>query len=145
MVYFYTKNPNLSIFWRALVFGTLNQKKSGTPGRDLLGDRFCICQKFVYPKNTGSLEKLVMYVRVLSDRVARVFLIQYTKTIKMTQTTTNFREYPLTITNNVYIRYKRTIRYKCLTFSNPRPSKMYPNWDFLYANIPSGNPGLSSL
>jgi hypothetical protein len=26
------------------------------------------------------------------------------------------------------------------TFSNPRSSKIYPNWDFWFENIPSGNP-----
>jgi hypothetical protein len=27
------------------------------------------------------------------------------------------------------------------TFSIPKPSKIFPNWDFWYENIPSGNPG----
>jgi hypothetical protein len=27
------------------------------------------------------------------------------------------------------------------TFSNQRPSKIYPNWDFWFQNKPSGNPG----
>jgi hypothetical protein len=27
------------------------------------------------------------------------------------------------------------------TFSSPRPSKFYPNWDFWFENKPSGNPG----
>jgi hypothetical protein len=27
------------------------------------------------------------------------------------------------------------------TFSHPRPSKIYPNWDFWFENKPSGNPG----
>jgi hypothetical protein len=27
------------------------------------------------------------------------------------------------------------------TFSIPRPSKIYPNWDFWFEKIPSGNPG----
>jgi hypothetical protein len=26
-------------------------------------------------------------------------------------------------------------------FSVPRPSKIYPNWDFWFEDIPSGNPG----
>jgi hypothetical protein len=26
------------------------------------------------------------------------------------------------------------------TFSIPRPSKIYPNWDFWFEKIPSGNP-----
>jgi hypothetical protein len=28
------------------------------------------------------------------------------------------------------------------TFSIPRPSKIFPNWDFWFENIPSGNPDL---
>jgi hypothetical protein len=28
------------------------------------------------------------------------------------------------------------------TFSIPRPSKIYPNWDIWNQNIPSGNPGM---
>jgi hypothetical protein len=27
-----------------------------------------------------------------------------------------------------------------VTFSISRPSKIYPNWDFWFENIPSGNP-----
>jgi hypothetical protein len=30
--------------------------------------------------------------------------------------------------------------YNIPTFSIPRPSKFYPNWDFGLENIPSGNP-----
>jgi hypothetical protein len=26
-----------------------------------------------------------------------------------------------------------------------RPSKIYPNWDFWFENMPSGNPALESL
>jgi hypothetical protein len=29
------------------------------------------------------------------------------------------------------------------TFSNASPSKIYPNYDFLFENIPSGNPGVA--
>jgi hypothetical protein len=29
------------------------------------------------------------------------------------------------------------------TFSIPRPSKIYPNWDFWFDNKPSGNLGLA--
>jgi hypothetical protein len=28
-----------------------------------------------------------------------------------------------------------------VTFSISRPSQIYPNWDFWFENIPSGNPG----
>jgi hypothetical protein len=30
------------------------------------------------------------------------------------------------------------------TFSNLRPTKIYPNWDFWFEKKPSGNPGLTS-
>jgi hypothetical protein len=32
---------------------------------------------------------------------------------------------------------------KCPTFSIPRPSKIYPNWNYWFETIPSGNPALS--
>jgi hypothetical protein len=41
-------------------------------------------------------------------------------------------KYPYVVTIN-YLHY--------ITFSNPRPSKIYPIWDFWCENIPSGNPG----
>jgi hypothetical protein len=31
--------------------------------------------------------------------------------------------------------------YNITTSSIPRPSKLYPNWDFWFENKPSGNPG----
>jgi hypothetical protein len=31
------------------------------------------------------------------------------------------------------------------TYSIPRPSRFYPNWDFWFENKPSGNPGLYSI
>jgi hypothetical protein len=31
------------------------------------------------------------------------------------------------------------------TSSIARPSKIYPNWDFWFENVPSGNPGRESL
>jgi hypothetical protein len=31
------------------------------------------------------------------------------------------------------------------TFSNLRPSKFFPNWDFWFENKPSGNPGDDQL
>jgi hypothetical protein len=32
-----------------------------------------------------------------------------------------------------------------LTFSIARPSKICPNWDFWFENMPSGNPGLDTF
>jgi hypothetical protein len=36
--------------------------------------------------------------------------------------------------------YQMAIKYQTLLI--PKPSKLYPNWYFWYAKIPSGNPGL---
>jgi hypothetical protein len=35
--------------------------------------------------------------------------------------------------------------YNMQTFSIPRPPKIYPNWDFWFEKIPSGNPGTKGL
>jgi hypothetical protein len=72
--------------------------------------------------------------------VARVFLAQYTKTGE-------------NIPNNIPQHYQMAIKYitcsqdipngrihNIPTFSIPKPSKFYPNWDFCFENIPSGNP-----
>jgi hypothetical protein len=45
---------------------------------------------------------------------------------------------------NIYIPNGRKIHQMALkytTFSIARPSKIYPNWDFWFENMPSGNPG----
>jgi hypothetical protein len=70
-------------------------------------------------------------------RIARYFLVQHTK---------NGKKYELTIK---YTKWKYKIP-KCNkidqmvinipTSSIARPSKIYPNWDFLLENMPSGNP-----
>jgi hypothetical protein len=68
------------------------------------------------------------------SRVARFFLVHYTKTGKNTEQTKN-------VPNGHKISkmsVKMTIN--ILTFSNLRPSKNYPNWDFCFENKPSGNP-----
>jgi hypothetical protein len=52
---------------------------------------------------------------------------------KMYQMVIKYPKYPENIPNGHKL-YK--------TFSNLRPSKVYPNWDFWFENKPSGNPGL---
>jgi hypothetical protein len=42
-------------------------------------------------------------------------------------------------TMNIYM-YKISICMYVQIFSFASPSKKYPNWDFWYENIPSGNP-----
>jgi hypothetical protein len=63
-------------------------------------------------------------------RVARFFLLQ---------TYQNGEKY----IPNYYKLYQMAVKYlkNIKTFSIPRPSKMYPNWDFWSENKPSGNPG----
>jgi hypothetical protein len=38
--------------------------------------------------------------------------------------------------------FQMTIKYMYQYFSIPRLSKIFPNWDFWYENVPSGNPGM---
>jgi hypothetical protein len=68
-------------------------------------------------------------------RVARFFLGHDTKTgknvpngHKISQMSVKYSKWPLNIS----------------TFSNLRPSKIYPNWDFWFEKKPSGNPGVPS-
>jgi hypothetical protein len=40
----------------------------------------------------------------------------------------------------VKYKYQMTVKYLKRPFFYIGPVKIYPNWDFLYANLPSGNP-----
>jgi hypothetical protein len=51
---------------------------------------------------------------------------------KIYQVTNKFQKWPYNLRNGHYICF--------LTFSISRPSKIYPNWDFWFENIPSDNP-----
>jgi hypothetical protein len=44
---------------------------------------------------------------------------------------------------NVCKGFQMAIKY-ISTFSNLRPSKIYPNWDFWFVKKPSGNPGFEA-
>jgi hypothetical protein len=71
-------------------------------------------------------------------RVARFFLVQYTKAGKIYQMTTK-----LTNARKIYlkvVKYSNSPEYTT-TFAIPGSSKMYPNWDFWSEKKPSGNPG----
>jgi hypothetical protein len=46
-------------------------------------------------------------------------------------------------TNHMVVKYFKWPQ-NISTFSNPRPSKIYPNWDFGFENKPSGNPVMYS-
>jgi hypothetical protein len=54
-------------------------------------------------------------------------LVKHTKARKINIMTTKYTKWPLNIP----------------TFSIPRPLKIYPNWDFWYEKMPSGNPAQS--
>jgi hypothetical protein len=73
-----------------------------------------------------------MYVR---DRVARFFLAQHTKIGKN-----------IPNDHNMYHKiYQMAVDIPNGNNSIPRPSQIYPNFDFWYENIPSGITGKGSL
>jgi hypothetical protein len=41
------------------------------------------------------------------------------------------------------VKYSK-LSHNITTFSNPRPSKVYPRWDFWFEHKPSGNPEVVS-
>jgi hypothetical protein len=47
-------------------------------------------------------------------------------------------------TPNGHKLYQKDIKYSRWSFSIPRPTKVYPNWDFRYENKPSGISGQES-
>jgi hypothetical protein len=89
------------------------------------------CQSDFFPSKLAPLEKL-------SARVARFFLIQYTKMGENIPNYKNFTEWSQNIPNAQKI-FQMTRKYT--NISNLRTSNIYPNWDFWSENIPSGNPG----
>jgi hypothetical protein len=58
---------------------------------------------------------------------------------KIYQMTTNYTKLPHIMINGHKI--SQMIIKKIKTFSIPRPSNIYPNWDFWFEYKPSGNPG----
>jgi hypothetical protein len=69
----------------------------------------------------------------MTTRVAR-----FSKQEKIYQMNTKCTKWSQIIPMSVrYSKWPQNI----LTFSNLRPSKIYPNWDFWFGNKPSGNPG----
>jgi hypothetical protein len=44
-----------------------------------------------------------------------------------------------------YTKWLSTIPNGHNTFSISRTSKIFPNWDFLFQNIPTGNPGVGGI
>jgi hypothetical protein len=66
---------------------------------------------------------------------------KHTKTGNIYQIPTNYNGHKL---YQMAVKYSKWSKY-ILTFSIPRPSKIYPNWVFWFENKPSGNPGLGRL
>jgi hypothetical protein len=84
--------------------------------------------------------KINHWNRFVRTGVARFLL---PKTEKMYQININCTEWTEHIPNARKI-LQMAIKYRW-TFSNQRPSKIYPNWDFWFEIKPSGNPVLSSV
>jgi hypothetical protein len=63
----------------------------------------------------------------LGIRVTRFFLIHFTKTGK--NVPNEYQKYQMTYIPNVSKMLQMATKY--IIFSNPRPRKIYPNWDFL--------------
>jgi hypothetical protein len=77
-------------------------------------------------------------VSLVLARVARFFLVQHTKTENIYQMTTKYTKRPKSTPNGCKIdqmSIKYTNIFHCKTLKN------YPNLDFWFENIPSGNPG----
>jgi hypothetical protein len=67
-------------------------------------------------------------------RVARFFLVHDTQTGKMYQMNTKCNKI-----SQIFVKYSKWPK-NISTFSNVRPSKIYPNWYFWFEKKPSGNP-----
>jgi hypothetical protein len=67
------------------------------------------------------------------NRFARFIMVQHTKTGKLCQLTIKYTKLPQnTYIDQMAIKYTNIFHYKIL--------QIYPNWDFWFENIPSGNP-----
>jgi hypothetical protein len=71
-------------------------------------------------------------IKIIGSRVARFYLVQHTKTVKTYKITTKCTKWLYNI-SNVHIC-------NITTSSIEKTSKIYPNLDFWFENIPSGNP-----
>jgi hypothetical protein len=58
---------------------------------------------------------------------------------KIFKMATKYTKWPQNIPNGHKI-YQMATKY--IKYTIARPSKFYPNWDFWFENMPSGNPGL---
>jgi hypothetical protein len=73
----------------------------------------------------------------LCTRVARFFLEHDSKTEKSTKRTQNVPyDHKISQLSVKHSKWPSNMS----TFSNPRPSKIYPNWNFWVENEPSANP-----
>jgi hypothetical protein len=72
------------------------------------------------------------------SRAARFFTTQDTKTGENTSKCHSITKWTQTIPNVRKI-VQMTLKHATI-FHSKSPSKIYPNWDFRFENIPSGNP-----
>jgi hypothetical protein len=96
-------------------------------------------------QNNFSRKKSILFEiffaeQILTTRVARLFLVQHTKTGKIYQIIIIYPEEPQNIPNGCKIDQ---MVINIPTSSIARPSKIDSNWDFWFKNMPSGNPAQS--
>jgi hypothetical protein len=84
-----------------------------------------------------NLEIVEMRLVMNGTRDARFFLVHDTKTGNIVPNKHKMYQMVIKIPNVCKI-FQMAI--KCTTFSNLRPSKIYPNWYFWFETKPSGNP-----
>jgi hypothetical protein len=76
-------------------------------------------------------------------RVARFILIKHTKNGKIYQMTITYIKWPCNIPKYTKVPQNIPKGHKNIPTSfSERPSKIYPNRDFGFENVPSGNPAV---
>jgi hypothetical protein len=81
----------------------------------------------------------VAFAGLVCVRVARLFLLQHTKMGKNIPNNQEIYQMSIKLANGRKI-YRMDIKYINIFFA--RHSRIYPNLDFWFENIPSGNPAL---
>jgi hypothetical protein len=80
-----------------------------------------------------------MKIGTQRGRVARFFVAQYSKTGENIPNDHTLYQIPIKYKYQMAGKFDQmAIKYTKYTIA--RPSKIYPNWDFWFETIPSGNP-----